>query len=482
MTAATDPGPRLVIIGGGVTGLAAAWEASRRGVSVTVLEASTRFGGKVRTSALDLPTGPLVVDEGADNFLARVPDAVELCVELGLGDQLTQPAVGRAAVWSAGALRPYPARHVLGVPLDVDDLAATGMVSDAALQRVAEEPERFAGTDAPGADVSIGTHLRDRLGDEVVDHVVGPLVGGINAGDIDELSLRAVTPQLAAAVADGGSLIDALRRRVDGAPTQGPVFRALIGGTETLVDELVDQLRARGAELRTDTTVTAIRPTARGRRSDDGSESGSGQVPCVVALADGTTIDADAVVLAVPAPVGAEVLVEASPRTAAELRRIVHVPVAFTTFALPRHLVALPDDLSGVLVPRDAGRLMTAVSFGSNKWPQWDDGTHVILRVAAGHRHDDRPSSLDDDELITALQAEMSEVLGISATPVAARVTRWSPGFAQYAVGHLELLERTRSALDDDLPAVRLAGADLGGLGIPACIAQGRTAVRDLLA
>ncbi len=472
MTAATDPGPRLVIIGGGVTGLAAAWEASRRGVSVTVLEASTRFGGKVRTSALDLPTGPLVVDEGADNFLARVPDAVELCVELGLGDQLTQPAVGRAAVWSAGALRPYPARHVLGVPLDVDDLAATGMVSDAALQRVAEEPERFAGTDAPGADVSIGTHLRDRLGDEVVDHVVGPLVGGINAGDIDELSLRAVTPQLAAAVADGGSLIDALRRRVDGAPTQGPVFRALIGGTETLVDELVDQLRARGAELRTDAAVAGIRSVAGGR-STDGVD---------VALADGTTIDADAVVLAVPAPVGAEVLVEASPRTAAELRRIVHVPVAFTTFALPRHLVALPDDLSGVLVPRDAGRLMTAVSFGSSKWPQWDDGTHVILRVAAGHRHDDRPSSLDDDELITALQAEMSEVLGISATPVAARVTRWSPGFAQYAVGHLELLERTRSALDDDLPAVRLAGADLGGLGIPACIAQGRTAVRDLLA
>ncbi|HNL47820.1 MAG TPA: FAD-dependent oxidoreductase, partial [Microthrixaceae bacterium] len=206
-------GRHLVVVGGGITGLAAAWEASARaGVTVTVLEASDRLGGKVRTSAIELPGGPRTVDEGADNFLARVPDAVELCVELGLEDQLIEPAIGRAAVWARGAVRPYPTRHVLGVPLDADELARTGIVSDDAVRAVAGEVDS---TDpAPPDDVAIGAFIGGRFGREVVEHLVGPLVGGINAGDVDELSLRAVTPQLAAAAADGASLTLALRHRL----------------------------------------------------------------------------------------------------------------------------------------------------------------------------------------------------------------------------------------------------------------------------
>ena len=210
-------------------------------MTVTVLEASDRLGGKVRTSAIDLPGGPRTVDEGADNFLARVPDAVELCVELGLEDQLIEPAIGRAAVWARGAVRPYPTRHVLGVPLDADELALTGIVSDDAVRAVAGEVDS---TDpAPPDDVAIGAFIGGRFGREVVEHLVGPLVGGINAGDVDELSLRAVTPQLAAAAADGASLTLALRHRLAAAPPSGPVFRALAGGTATLVDTLADRLR-----------------------------------------------------------------------------------------------------------------------------------------------------------------------------------------------------------------------------------------------
>lgn len=491
-----------MVIGGGITGLAAAWEATGgatprplsgdvfgelSGVRVTVLESSDRFGGKVRTSALDLPGGPLIVDEGADNFLARVPDAVDLCVELGLADQLTQPAIGRAAVWIDGQVRPYMARHVLGVPLSADELAATGIVSDAAAASV--DRERESTLAAPDDDVSIGAYLGEHFDREVVDHVVGPLVGGVNAGDVDELSLRAVTPQLAAAAAraDRRSLTATLQAQLAQSPPTGPVFRALIGGTQTLIDSLVEQLRDRGVELRTGTAVAKLRsrsgpPHTRPSGATPHDTAPAGAIDVVTS--DGTTIVADAVVVTAPASASAELLAALSPTSAAELRTLRHVPVAFVTLAFRNDEIgpdAVPEDLSGVLIPRDSGLLATAISFGSNKWPQWDDGTHTIVRVATGHRHDDRPSTLTDAELIAAVCADLSTVLGIDAAPVASRVTRWAPGFAQYEVGHLDLVERIRTALAEDVPGVQVAGADLGGLGLPACISQGRAAVRSLL-
>ncbi len=475
MSSPTDDTRHLVVVGGGITGLAAAWEASSApDIRVTVVESSTRLGGKIRTSMLELPTGPLTVDEGADNFLAREPEAVELCEELGLGDELTQPSAGRAAVWDPGSVGPdagpgrlrwYPTRHVLGVPLEVEDLAATGIMSAEGLAAVAAEVDRV--DPPPVDDVSIGELLAERFGRELVDRVVGPLVGGINAGDIDELSLRSVTPQLAAAAAEGGSLTLALRRRVATAASSGPVFRAMRGGTGRMVAVLSDRLGDRGVDVRTGTGVTTI------RRAEDGR--------ALVVLGDGSSLVADAVVVATPASAAARVVAELDPDASAELERIVHVPATFVTFAV-RHddLVGLPG-ASGVLVPRDAGLLATAVSFGSLKWPHWDDGTHAVLRVAAGHRRDDRPSGMDDDELVAALRGDLNTVLGLTAAPVATRVTRWEPGFAQYQVGHADLVGRIESSLAASAPGVRVAGADLGGLGIPACIRQGRAAARALL-
>lgn len=462
----------LVVIGAGVTGLAAAWEASAHdGVTATVLEAAERMGGKVRTSAFDLPTGPLVIDEGPDNFLAREPEVVDLCVELGLADRLVQPSVGRAKVWvpdaavpGGGELRWFPTRHVLGAPIDIEDLASTGILAPDGLARVAAEADR---TDAaPDADLGIGSFLADRYGPELVARIAGPLIGGINAGDVDELSLRAVTPQLAAAAAEGASLTEALRRRLAATRRDGPVFQALLGGTGELVDELVAQLSARGVQIRTATPVTGLHPGVDGR--------------VVVELVDGT-LDVDGVVVTTPAPVAARLLHRTSPAAARELDRIDHVTATFATFAFRREDLPFDLDASGVLVPRDAGLLMTATSFGSLKWPHWDDGLHVILRVASGHRHDDRPTRMDDDELVAALRSDLATVFGIGATPAATRVSRWDPGFAQYRVGHLELVERVHAALAADVPALRVAGADLGGLGLPACVRQGRAAARTLL-
>jgi protoporphyrinogen/coproporphyrinogen III oxidase len=187
-------------------------------------------------------------------------------------------------------------------------------------------------------------------------------------------------------------------------------------------------------------------------------------------------------VVTTPSPAAAELVRPVAATAADLLAGIRHVPVSFVTFALRRSDVPVALDASGMLVPRDAGLLATAVSWGSAKWAHWDDGEHVVLRAAAGHTHDDRPTRLDDGELVAALHDDLATLMGITAAPVATRVTRWPGGFAQYTVGHLDRVERLEQALDRDAPGVRVVGADLGGLGLPACIRQGRDAIRMLLA
>lgn len=457
----------VVVVGGGVTGLAAAWEASADpAVRVTVLEADERIGGKVRTSTVRLDDGTeMVIDEGADAFLARVPDAVELCHELALSDELTQPAVGRAKVFVDGELRFLPERTVLGVPLDIESLALSGLLSDEGVAAAAGELVR---EEAPVAhDVAIGPYLAERYGPELVDRVVGPLIGGINAGDIDELSLRAVTPQLADAAAEGASLSRALQRRQPAVPDERPVFHALLGGTGRLVDALAGGLIDRGVTIRT------AAPAGSLRRSDG---------TWAVELEDGSVLDADGIVLATPAPVAERLLAPLSADAAAELGSIRHSSVTLVTLVYDAADVPAPLDASGFLVPRSAGLLMTAASFGSSKWAHWDDGRHVVLRVSAGRTGDERQVDMGDDELVAALRSDLSTTMGLAAAPVGVRVSRWPLGFAQYTVGHLDRVERIEAAVSRDCPDLVVAGAAYRGLGLPACIRQGRTAARQLVA
>lgn len=477
---------RLVVLGGGITGLAAAWEASHeQRVEVIVLESDERIGGKIRTSPIDdgvgsvsalavndvadgeLLVGEKVIDEGADAFLARVPDAVQLCRELGLEDELTQPAIGRAQVFVDGQLRFLPSDTVLGVPLDFDALAASGLVSPEGVERARQEPERD--WSAPVGDVSIGEFLTERYGREVVENVVAPLIGGINAGQVDHLSLAAVTPQLADAAADGGSLTEALRRRVPPTPLTTPVFHALLGGTERLIQVLADALRARGVTI--ETGVRAL-----------GCSVSQGAVHVDVTRGDaGTnTVTTDEMVVCTPARSAARILGSVSSDATAALDAITYSSVALVTFVFDRDDLPGPLDASGFLVPHDAGLLLTAASIGSSKWTHWDDGRHVVLRVSAGHAGDDRGIEFSDADLVHGLQADLHTTMGISAAPLAARISRWPDGFAQYQIGHLDRVAAIEAALERDCPQIRVAGASYRGLGIPACIRQGRNAVRAL--
>ena len=454
---------RLVVVGAGGAGLAAAWEAVQRGTfdEVVLLEAAPRTGGKLLTTGIDLPDGTtLHIDEGADAFLARRPEAVQLCEELGLTDELTSPTVGRAKVFVDGELRLLPARTALGVPLDVHDPEVAEVLGpDGVAELVAADAAAHA--PLPG-DVAIGPALRDRLGARAVERIVGPLLGGINAGDIEHMSLQAVAPPVAAAARAGGSLTEAAARNA--VPAEGPVFLTPRTGSQRLVDRLVEVLRDRGVKVRTSAAVTGLTP--------DGARVG-------VAMPD-EEISADAVVVATPAHAAARLVAGMSPGAADLLGTIDHVSVAFTTLVFDRQDVPGPLDAAGMLVPHSAGTTITAASWGSVKWAHWDDGRHVVVRASVGHDGDDRGRTLADDQLVDAVRADLATTMGITAAPVAVRITRWTDGFPQYRPGHLDLVRQVGDLLRADAPRVRLAGMAYDGVGIPASIGSGRRAAAAL--
>ncbi|MFM7508062.1 MAG: protoporphyrinogen oxidase [Actinomycetota bacterium] len=462
MTARSDP-PHVVVVGGGVTGLAAAWEATGRGARVTLLEASDRFGGLIRTSPIDIGGTPVPIDEGADAFLARVPDAVELCAELGLGPELTAPATGHAYVWVDGRLLSLPGSHVMGVPLDPDDPATVALVNESTRDRMRVDLGRSG--PGPTTDVSIGDFITERLGREVVDRIVGPLVGGISAGDVDRLSMSAATPQLADAAARGDSFVAALRHATPTTGTERPVFAGLRSGTERLITALVDALDERSADLRTEEPVLAVTAGPTG----------------VQVRSSTAVLDADGAVITTPARVAAGLVDGISPSAARELRSIHTTTVVLATLVFDTADVPGPLDGSGFLIPRDTGLWMTAVSWGSSKWSHWNDGRHVVLRVSAGHAGDRRAEDADDAVVLAALLEDLRTTMRLTAAPRSARVTRWTDAFPQYDVGHADRLARIDLALRQDAPFVQLAGMSYRGVGIPASIRSGRAAVRELL-
>ncbi|MEY2403870.1 MAG: protoporphyrinogen/coproporphyrinogen oxidase [Acidimicrobiaceae bacterium] len=434
---------RFAVVGGGITGLAAAYEFRLQApdAEIVVLEATDRLGGKVATTTF----AGRAIDEGADAFLARVPWGLDLCRELGIDTELVSPAQQSAYVWFDGALRRLPAGLVLGVPTDFDALAASGIVRE----RVDVRPS--AAVLAPGEDLSVGTLVRAQLGDAVFERLVDPLLGGINAGDADRLSIRAGAPQLAAAAERDRDLVEALRAQPP--PASGPVFYAPVGGMGAIVDALVASLTASDVELRRDTPVDDLRALA-----------------------------ADGVVVAVPAYHAAELVRPSAAKAAALLDRIAYASVALVTLVYPTSSVTRPLDASGFLVPRTEGLLMTASSWSSSKWAHLADESTTVVRVSTGRFGDDRASKLDDDALVRALVDEVAATTEIAGAPIDVMVRRWPQSFPQYEPGHLDRVAELERELAGALPHVVLAGAALRGIGVPACIRQGREAATELLA
>ncbi|CAM5296460.1 Protoporphyrinogen oxidase [Streptomyces rochei] len=322
----------VVVIGGGIAGLAAAHRLLERGARVTVLEASDRVGGKL----LPGEVAGVRVDLGAESLLARRPEAVGLAREVGLADRLQPPATASASLWTRGALRPMPKGHVMGVPGTAAALA--GVLSDEGLARIERDAD-LPRTEV-GDDVAVGEYVAARLGREVVDRLVEPLLGGVYAGDAYRISLRSAVPQLFEAARTHASLTEAVRAiqgRTAASPATGPVFMGIEGGIGTLPLAVAESVRARGGEIVTHTPVTGLRRTAEhGWR---------------VTTAD-RALHADAVVVAVPARPAAELLRAEAPAAAAELAAVEYASMALITLAYRRSDAAALPEGSGFLVPR----------------------------------------------------------------------------------------------------------------------------------
>ncbi|WP_205629123.1 protoporphyrinogen oxidase [Jiangella muralis] len=459
-------GVRVAVVGGGISGLAAAWflrQSLGPSASVVVLEKQPVVGGHLRVSEV----AGLPVDEGAESLLARRPEAVGLARDVGLGDDIVHPAAAGAGLWSRGSIVALPAGTVMGVPADPAQLAGvlTAAEMTAAIIRDAADPLSV------GEDVAIGRLVRSRYGDAVADRLVEPLLGGVYAGRADELSLDATVPALGAAVRTAGSLGEAVAgasaQQAPATSSAAPVFAGLAGGVGRLPGAVA---AASGAEVRTGVTVRSIERTA------DGWRLVTGPVPAP------SVLDVDALVVATPAVAAARLLASAAPAAAAELGGVEAASMAIVTLALPADGFPAAPSTSGFLVPPVDGRTVKAVTFSSVKWP-WLGGRAggmVLLRASVGRHGEARDLQRDDDDLVAAALADVRAATGYAGGVVDSRVTRWGGALPQYAVGHLDRVARIRAAVEA-VPGLAVCGAVYDGVGVAACVGAARDAVARIV-
>jgi protoporphyrinogen/coproporphyrinogen III oxidase len=475
--------PHVVIVGGGIAGLAAAYFLRAEPVEVTVLEGSPQLGGKLIASEV----AGVSVDAGAEALLRRRPEGTDLISAVGLGERLVLPGTTASAIWSRGGLHPLPPRQFMGVPADLDGLAASGVLSAAGLTRARQDLELPA-TPRDG-DVPVAAYIGARFGPELVDRLVDPLLGGVYAGRSEQLSFEATLGPLASAAGSHRSLAEAVGSLIPAppaaragadAPARPAVFTTLTDGLGALPAAVA---AASGATVRTRATVRELTRTPTGWRLVVGS------------AADPEEILADAVVLALPARPASRLLsgVPGASAAAAALAAIEYASMAIVTLAYPRSRFPVSRERSGYLVPAVEGRAVKAVTFSTIKWPHLavppdggpagPDGPIDIIRCSIGRIGEESVLQRDDADLVALAVAELADQTGTQGPPVDTRVTRWGGGLPQYTVGHLDRVATIHEAVSAQ-PGLAVCGAAYAGIGIPACIATADSAaqrVRDFI-
>lgn len=415
----------VAVVGAGISGLVAALRLQQAGARVTVFESGTRVGGKLRSETI----GGTRFDVGAEAFVRRRPEVLDLAAELGLADQVVEPSGLRPALFADGAVRGAFGRTLMGIPLDADEVRI---------------PLRWTA----GADASIGALVRSRLGDEVVDRSVDPMVSGVFAAHADDVSVRAALPALAERLDAGAPSLGEAVRDVLGEPNDEPIFGAFRGGYQQLLDALTEKLEDR-------IMLGAPVPEVRPRWSVRGSMF-------------------DAVVLAVPAPQVARLVGLGLPELGAAVSKIPAASSALVTLRLPEN-TPLPE-LSGVLVASREQVSAKAFTLSGRKWEHLPDGT---VRLSFGRLGVSRVVDDTDAGLIAAAREDLAYVLGVTVEPEVAHVQRWYEGIPVYLPGHRKTLTEIDAATPKGLA---LAGAYFDGVGVPACIARANAAVERVLA
>ena len=492
--------PTVAIVGGGISGLAAAFFLRDCGVAVTVLEGSPRLGGKLAVSEV----GGVAVDEGAEALLARRPEGTDLIGAVGLAGRLELPGTTAAGIWTRGRLHPLPKRQFMGVPADLGELQSSGILSDAGLAR-ARDDLRLPATPRDG-DVSVGSYVGARFGPEVVGRLVDPLLGGVYAGRSGELSFEATLGGLAEASRQHRSLAEAAASLLPAPGGPGrppaparPVFTTLSGGLGTLPPAVAAQS---GATVHTGAMVRELARTAR--------PDGEGWRLTVGPTRAPEWLDADAVILAVPARPASRLLAAVADAAAAAsaLGEIEYASMAIVTLAYRAGAFPARPEGSGYLVPAVDGRPVKAVTFSTVKWPhlrgaappaspanpnpylpgypknldlQADQAGLEIVRCSVGRIGEEALLQRDDAELAGLAAADLAAATGVRGDPADVRVSRWGGALPQYTVGHVERVRRIRASVAGQ-PGLAVCGAVYDGVGIPACIASARLAADQVLA
>jgi oxygen-dependent protoporphyrinogen oxidase len=444
---------RIAIIGGGITGLSAAWELQQRGVEFTLLEASDRWGGKVISSQLELKDGArFLVEGGPDTLITRKPEAWDLATELGLLDQVTNPGSETRGTFVLDNASLHP------IPVSPSLFFSTPLLTPRGKLRLLAEPFQPARRD--DEDESLADFVRRRLGQEALDKFIGPVLGGIYNTDPETQSIMVSSPVMREMEKDGGGLFaGALKRMLRKKKRRAPfAFVSFKNGLQALTDELAFQLKG---DLRLNARVEKV------------SRDGSGYR---IFIADGNSIYADGVIFAALANQTSAMIRELAPEASGRLATIRHQNIGTLSLVYRESDIPKEPYISGLMIPRREKRMIDAVTFTSRKMPERSAAGYAVVRVFIGGG---APQMVDfsDEQLLEATQKELGELLGIQAAPQTWTAFRWQNGFPQAEVGHLKRVDE----IEKHLPAnLALAGSSYRGIAVPDCIRQGREAARKV--
>jgi oxygen-dependent protoporphyrinogen oxidase len=474
----------VAIVGGGIAGLATAFAIQEQGaraqlpISCTIFEAGPTWGGKILTHRVE----DFIIEAGPDSFLSQKPWALELIADLGLSDRLinTNEFDKKTFIYSRGQLRELPEGLVMGVPTKLEPFLRGGLISPLGMARMAMDyvlPRRRS-----QRDESLASFFSRRLGREAFERLVEPLMGGIYAGDAEQMSLRATFPRFLEIEQQYGSLIRGMlagRKRASAAPSghslspdkrAHTMFVTLKGGLGELVESLLGRLRQGGVQLASSRRINAIRVRSSRLASWTYDLLSEGEAP----------VSADAVVLATPAFVSADLVRALSPLAAGLLEQIPYASTATVSLAYRADMLKPPPQGFGFVVPRVEGRDLIAATWSSSKWPHRAPPSHALIRSYVGGIGRERMLEADDAELIRRVRQELQQMTGLTGEPMYAEVTRWPAGMPQYTVGHLDRLATIQESLDR-YAGLLLIGAAYRGIGIPDCIRDGTEAAGRLI-
>ena len=468
----------VVIVGGGISGLATAFslqeQAAAAGHSVRciLLEAGPSWGGKIVTHRI----GDLTTEAGPDSFLSQKQAGLELCRKLGLTDQLinTNETAKRAFVLSRGRLHELPEGLITFVPKQLGPFLRSGLLSWTGLARMGLDVVVPRGP-AQG-DESLASFFRRRFGSQAFERVLEPLMAGIYAGDADQMSVKATFPRFVELEQEYGSIIRgmmAAKKKQPPAPAGGvkrTMFVSLRNGLGDLVTALMARLAQQGVELRTGCQVEALRVRSHqlGRWMYD------------LILNDGSALSAEALVLATPAYVSAELLRPLTPIAGGLLEMIPYASTATVAMAFPAQAVAGAVEGFGFIVPRAEARDLIAATWTSLKWPHRAPADQVLARCYVGGVGREAILQLNDDQMVGKIRADLAALCGITATPTYVEVNRWWKAMPQYTLGHLDRLAQLDAALSR-YGGLVLTGAGYRGVGIPDCIRDGAVAAEKVI-